>query len=141
MFSQEITGAGQYNVGDQSQQVEREDAELDRDAFLKLLTTQLSYQDPMEPMDNTEFVSQMAQFSSLEQMENMNTSMDQFLGMQSLTEGASLIGKTVETIDQSSGQKFLGEVNQISREDGEIYLHISGREGKYPMGAVNSIYG
>ncbi|SES67491.1 flagellar basal-body rod modification protein FlgD [Natronincola peptidivorans] len=46
--------------------------DLDKDAFLKLLTTQLSNQDPLNPMEDREFIAQMAQFSSLEQMQNMN---------------------------------------------------------------------
>lgn len=48
---------------------------LDKDAFLKLMTTQLRYQNPLEPMDNSEMVAQMAQFSSVEQLNNMASAM------------------------------------------------------------------
>lgn len=127
-------------------QVERNDMDnLDKDAFFKLLTTQLSYQDPLEPMDNTEFVSQMAQFSSLEQMENMNSTMSEFLKNQSLAESAGLIGKTVETVDSETGQQFLGEVNSVEKDNsGNIYLHLitdqAGETQKYPLDAITSIY-
>ena len=48
---------------------------LDKDAFLKLMMTQLQYQDPLNPMDNTEYIAQMAQFSSVEQLANIASSM------------------------------------------------------------------
>ena len=137
---------GNAPTSGEGNQVERDDMDdLDRNAFFKLLTTQLSYQDPLDPMDNTEFVSQMAQFSSLEQMENMNSTMEQFLKTQSLAETAGLIGKTVETVDFETGQQFLGEVNRVERDEaGNIYLHLitegAGETQKYPLDAITSIY-
>ena len=51
----------------------RGSSELGKDEFMKLLTTQLSYQDPLNPQSDNEFIAQLAQFSSLEQMQNLNT--------------------------------------------------------------------
>jgi flagellar basal-body rod modification protein FlgD len=71
---------------------------MGKDDFLKLLITQMRYQDPLSPMDNTQFLSQMAQFSSLEQMQNLNESFDQSLLIsQSLnnSSAAGLIGRHV----------------------------------------------
>lgn len=70
--------------------------ELGKDDFLKLLITQLSNQDPTSPMENTEFISQMAQFSSLEQMTNMSTSFSKMASFINSSEAASTLGKTVE---------------------------------------------
>ena len=77
--------------------------QLGKDDFLKLLTVQLRYQDPLNPMENTEFIAQMAQFSSLEQLQNMNAGLAQNLGAETQLHAAfknnlvtSLVGKTVE---------------------------------------------
>ena len=76
---------------------------LGKEDFLKLLTVQLRYQDPLNPMENTEFIAQMAQFSSLEQLQNMNESLNQNLGSEQQLNTAfknnlatSLVGRTVE---------------------------------------------
>ncbi|AZO94043.1 flagellar hook capping FlgD N-terminal domain-containing protein [Halocella sp. SP3-1] len=123
-----------------SNQVKREDSnDLDRDAFFKLLTTQMTYQDPLNPMDNTQFISQMAQFSSLEQMENMNANMTQFLRIQGLSEGASLIGKTVETIDPETGETIKGEVVKVTFEDGNMYAYFD-EKTKVDVDGITAIY-
>ena len=70
--------------------------ELGKDDFLKLLVTQLQNQDPTEPMENTEFISQMAQFSSLEQMTNLSTSFEKMASFITSSEATSTLGRTVE---------------------------------------------
>jgi len=113
--------------------------ELGKDSFFNLLTTQLKNQNPLEPMDNTKFISQMAQFSSLEQMNNMNSSLQEFIKSQSVSQGASLIGKTVETVDGNTGKTVKGKVEQVGFEDDKIYAYLeSGR--KVSMDGVSKIY-
>ncbi|GFR35603.1 hypothetical protein TCEA9_14150 [Thermobrachium celere] len=70
--------------------------ELDKNAFLQILTVQLSNQDPLNAKDNTEYIAQMAQFSALEQMQNLNLSIEKLLSTQKLNYATSLIGKEVE---------------------------------------------
>lgn len=70
--------------------------EFGKDDFLKLLITQLSNQDPTSPMEDTQFISQMAQFSSLEQMTNMSNSFSKMADFINSSEAASTLGKTVE---------------------------------------------
>ena len=80
---------------------------LGKDDFLHLLTVQLRYQDPLNPMENTEFIAQMAQFSSLEQLQNMNQSLERNQGSEAELHTAfknnlvtSLVGKSVEVPTQ-----------------------------------------
>ena len=77
--------------------------QMGKDDFLRLLTVQLRYQDPLNPLENTEFIAQMAQFSSLEQLQNMNQSLEKSMGAETQLRAAfennlatSLIGKSVE---------------------------------------------
>ncbi len=78
-----------------------EEAELDRDAFLKLFTTQLKNQNPLDPMENEAFVAQLAQFSSLEAMTGVRTSMDAMAADSKSSRfllGSSLIGRKIERL-------------------------------------------
>ncbi len=108
---------------------------LGKDDFLKILITQLQNQDPTSPMQDREFIAQMASFSSLEQMTNMNQTMQQFLTFQteaSLLQQSQMIGKQVtyesETVD-AKGEKVLeekeGTVKAVLFEKGSVMLEMS----------------
>jgi flagellar basal-body rod modification protein FlgD len=87
-------------------------AELGKDDFLKLLITQLSHQDPTQPLQDREFVAQMAQFSTLEQMTNMNGELSKVLGLLARSQAVNLLGKTVEILQGQSS--ITGRVEAIS---------------------------
>ena len=72
---------------------------VDYQAFLKLLVAEMKNQDPTEPMDATQQISQLAQFSSVEQAVQTNTKLDQLLASSSLSQADGLIGRTVTNAD------------------------------------------
>ena len=125
------------SAAEESRIHESVESDLDKDAFFELLVTQLRHQDPMEPLDNREFISQMAQFSSLEQMQQMNSQMEQFLEGKNLAEKTSLIGKNVE-INQN-GEVITGEIEKIALEDSEIYAVLED-DTKVNVEEINKIY-
>jgi flagellar basal-body rod modification protein FlgD len=85
---------------------------LGKDDFLKILLTQLSHQDPTAPLEDKEFVAQMAQFSTLEQMTNMSAELAKVFGIMSKSQAIGLLGKTVEiAIGDSS---VSGRVEEIT---------------------------
>ncbi len=95
---------------------------LEKDDFLKLLITQLTHQDPTEPMKDREFIAQMAQFSTLEQMTNMNKEFGQLAGILSTTQALGLLGRTVEIVDEE--KTITGVVEEVSgREYPQIYVN------------------
>lgn len=109
---------------------------LGKDDFLKLLITQLSNQDPTNPMEDTEFISQMAQFSSLEQMTNMNSNFEKMNSMLSSSQAVNTIGKTVD-ID-------LGDTNLTGRVDAITYgdnPQVKVGNMYYDMKQIRAVYG
>ncbi len=88
--------------------------ELGKDDFLKLLLTQLSHQDPTAPMDNTQFIAQMAQFSTLEQMTNMSVGFNQLSNLLNTSDAVATMGKTVE-IDTGAETGVTGVVEAVVR--------------------------
>ncbi len=100
--------------------------QLDKDDFLKLLITQLSHQDPTNPMDNTQFIGQMAQFSSLEQMYNMSNGFNKLAALMNNSDAAGTLGRSVEiengetTVSGVVDGFTRGENPQV-RVNGEFY--------------------
>jgi flagellar basal-body rod modification protein FlgD len=95
------------NPGRQPQQ------SLGRDDFLKILITQLAYQDPTSPMEDKEFIAQMAQFSTLEQMTGMAKDFAKLTAMLTGTEASTSLGRNVELLH---GDNFIqGEVQAVTR--------------------------
>ena len=70
--------------------------------FMKVLLTQLTFQDPLKPMDNQAFMAQMAQFASLEQTQRLNVNLEQLLASQSALQSVGLLGRSVD-VDTPSG--------------------------------------
>lgn len=98
---------------------------LDRDDFLKILITQLQHQDPSQPLEDKEFIAQMAQFSSLEQITNMSQGLTKLSGLLASSEATGYLGKTVEVQDGS--QTITGLVSEVVRGDHPLV----GVNGKY----------
>lgn len=98
---------------------------LDRDAFLNLLMTQIQYQDPMKPMDDTQFISQLAQYSSLEQMQQVNDKMGVMLSGARLGDTATMIGHTVTVQNPETGEEMSGKVTGVKFENNTPYLVIN----------------
>jgi flagellar basal-body rod modification protein FlgD len=91
--------------------------------FLKLLLTQLKYQDPTQTVDSTQMIAQQAQFASLEQMQNLNVSLATVLAQNNVAQAASLLGKTVAGND-SSGLPVSGIVTGVDFTSGTPTLTV-----------------
>ncbi len=95
---------------------------LDKDAFLQLLVAQMKYQDPLEPTENTEYISQLATFSQLEEMQNMTAGM-------SLQRASGLVGQEVicKVINSSTGnaEYAQGIVDYVVYENNKAYVSIN----------------
>lgn len=105
---------------------------IGQEDFFKILVTQLSYQDPMKPMDNQQFLAQIAQFTGLEQTRQMNDRIDTLLSIQSVTQSIGLIGRTVEVFTQSG--PVVGTVTTLNFEAGQPFLTVRTANGQSLIG-------
>ena len=118
---------------------------LDRDAFMQLLIAQMQNQDPTEPTSNEQFIAQLAQFSSLEEMQTVNenlvamAALDQGNALMSqLTSASALIGKEVVYTNEF-GQDQGGAVDSVRFEEGTVVLQVNGQS--VPLSAVLEVTG
>lgn len=107
--------------------------DMDKDAFLQLLVAQMKYQDPMQPTSNTEYISQYAQFSQVEQIQNMAGSMD-------LQRASQLVGQEVyiKTTGSDGETKYVqGKVDYVVYENGKAFLSIN--ESLYSIDDLDTV--
>ncbi|MFO7294605.1 MAG: flagellar hook capping FlgD N-terminal domain-containing protein [Caldicoprobacter sp.] len=101
------------------------DNHLGKDAFLKLLVTQLKYQDPLNPMEDREFIAQLAQFSTLELMQNLSNDFTSLKAM-------GLLDKIVYAEKRSENSGWVtpvyGRVEGVSMVNGKVILHVNGND-------------
>ena len=104
---------------------------LGKDDFLKLLITQLRYQDPTNPVDDKEFIAQMAQFSSLEQMQNLNKLAQEYVGTQQamtmFAQATNLIGLQVK-VDKGDGTVDEGTVEAVRFSTAGPVIMVNGKD-------------
>ena len=96
---------------------------LGKDDFLRLLTTQLQHQDPMNPQDDMAFIGQMAQFSALEQTTNMAQALERNGTSQQVAQSVALIGHEVDAASPT-GATITGTVDSVNIADGSIVINI-----------------
>jgi len=100
--------------------------------FFKLLVTQLSFQDPLKPIDNEAFIAQIAQFTSLEQTREMNDKISTLLTIQSSNQAIGLIGRTVEVATATGS--VVGQVTTLNFVNGTPFLTVKTSTGQFLTG-------
>ena len=106
----------QTDVNDKTSEVKDSNSSLDKDAFLQLLVAQMKYQDPLEPTSNTEYISQLATFSELEEMQNVSASVE-------MQRANNLVGQYV-FVKTDNGFKE-GMVDYVVYQGGKVYLSVN----------------
>ena len=106
-----------------------------KEQFMQLLCAQMKYQDPLEPTSNTEYISQYAQFTQVEQMQNLSNTV-------ALNRAADMVGKTVQItqVDEETGETKLtveGKVDFVTYESGTSYVSVNGN--KYKLDDVTAV--
>ncbi|MBE5945998.1 MAG: hypothetical protein E7259_03520 [Lachnospiraceae bacterium] len=107
--------------------------DLDKEAFLQMLVTQMQYQDPLNPSDSTQYMSQLAQYSSLEATMNISSTIEQGNGL-------NLVGQYVimNTTDAAGNSQMIsGLVQYATVKDGEVLLSIN--DSYYPASDLDSV--
>ena len=118
---------GAFNVQNNFKREPQKDG-LGRDEFLKLLTVQMSHQDPLAPMDNKDMIAQLAQFSSVEQMTQVNSTLEDLTSFYAEQNSYSMLGRSVEFMDDA-GNRFLGPVEMVMQNETGMSLAVRTKHG------------
>jgi flagellar basal-body rod modification protein FlgD len=103
---------------------------LDFQSLLKIILTQLTYQDPLKPLDNFQFVSQLGQFAQLQQTQSLNDQITSLLSAQAATQATSLLGRTVDIASPNGTTTTSGTVTAISFSSGKPLITIKTSGGQ-----------
>lgn len=106
-----------------------DNSSIAQEDFIRLFLAQLTNQDPLEPVDNSQFLAQMAQFTSLEQSRLMNENMTNLLAMSSSDQSLSLLGKTVQV--RNGNSTFEGVINGIQFSSQGASLTVQSNDGEF----------
>jgi len=109
---------------------------LGRDAFMQLMLAQMRQQDPLNPMGNTEFLAQLAQFNALEEMVQLNQTMTSFVHSQQTLQASALIGKQVTGLNDQ-GLQVSGVVSEIHVAGDNVMLTIG--DNQIALSSVHSV--
>jgi len=107
-------------------------AKLSMEDLLRVMLTELTFQDPLKPVENKDFMAQIAQFSSLDATQRLNQNLEQLLALQSVNQSIGLLGKTVSaTTDTGS---ITGQVVALSLQSGQPQLTVATTDGRTVAG-------
>jgi len=119
--------AANPRVNEISEQGTRDGATMQMDDFLQLLTAQIANQDPLEPMKDTEFISQMANIASLEQMQQFSKGFENFADSHKDMVSQAYLGRKVNIEDE--GKSITGIVDAVNKaEDGVVTVQVNGKD-------------
>jgi len=101
---------------------------LDFQSLLRIILTELTYQDPLKPLDNFQFVSQLGQFAQLQQSQSLNDQITQLLASQAAAQATGLLGRTIDLIS-GEGSLTSGQVTAVSFRTGQPQFTIKTADG------------
>ena len=118
-------------------QISNANPDLGKQQFLELMVSQLQNQDPLEPVGQQDFLAQLAQFSVVEGVSELNLQFKDSLKLQTLGQGAGLIGKNVEYQDAISGDIIRGRVQETRLLNGQLNLLVDDQQ--VPLVDINAV--
>ncbi len=112
-------------------------SQIGQQQFLQLLAAQLTYQNPLEPTQQEDMLGQLAQFSTLSGIEELNANFEELFKLQALTQGAGLIGKQVTYYSPTKQTEEIGIVESASVADGKLVVTVNGE--KIGLGNISKV--